>query len=262
VTTQTVRLNHYTQGDPDAPAVLLGGPLGSALSLWDSSADTLARRYHVVRLDARGHGASPAPAGPYSMSQLAADVVAVADELELERFGYVGLSLGSGIGLALALEHPGRLAALVLAGAAPRFGDPTTWHERADLVRSDGLRWLVPTTQERWFTSEFREAHPEVVADVMETFVESSPTGYAACCEALATFDTTDRLAEVTTPTRVVVGDQDPVTPPDAARALAEGIPGADLVVVAGAAHVVNLARPEEFDAAVAGHLDRTLSSG
>lgn len=261
VTQQTVALNHYTQGPPEAPAVFLGGSLGTSLAMWDSPADVLAHTYHVVRLDIRGHGSSPAPAGPYTMSELAADVVAVADELEIERFAYVGLSLGGGIGLTLALEHADRLSSLVLCGTAAAFGDPATWRERSERVHAEGMRWLVSTTRDRWFTQEFQKEHPERVADVMEMFANTSPVGYAGCCDALAGFDVTDRLGQIRTPTRVIGADQDPVTPVEVTRRLADGIPGADHVVVPGAAHISNVARPGELNRAVAEHLDRTVGA-
>ena len=83
MTTDTVQLNHVRQGPSDAPAVFLGGSLGTTLAMWDGLADRLAGKYQVVRFDTRGHGASPAPAGPYTMTELASDVVALADELGL-----------------------------------------------------------------------------------------------------------------------------------------------------------------------------------
>lgn len=254
-TTAAVSLHHYTQGSPDAPAVLLAGALGTALPVWDGVADALARDHHVVRLDLRGHGASPVPPGPYTLSGLAADVAATASELELERFAFVGLSLGSAVGLTLALEHADRLDALVLAGAAPAFGDPGTWRERAARVDAEGTGWLVEPTRDRWFTADFQAREPDVVTDVMAMLAATSPTGYSACCRALASFDVTDRLTEVRTPTLVVVGDQDPVAPPEQARVLAEGIPGAELVTLPDAAHQVAVARPAAFARAVSEHL-------
>lgn len=261
VTSQTVALNHYTQGPPEAAAVFLGGSLGTSLAMWDSLADHLAHGYHVVRLDIRGHGSSPAPAGPYTMSELAADVVAVADELEIGRFAYVGLSLGGGIGLELGVEHADRLTSLVLCGTAARFGDPDTWRERSERVHAEGTHWLVETTRDRWFTQEFQQEHPEQVADIMDMLANTSPVGYAGCCDALAGFDLTDRLGEVRTPTRVIGADEDPVTPLDATRALANGIPGADHVVIEGAAHISNVARPEALNRAVGEHLSSTVGA-
>jgi 3-oxoadipate enol-lactonase len=252
-----VALHHTDEGPPDAPPVLLGGALGTTTDLFDHLASSLRGRRRVVRFDHRGHGSSPAPPGPYTASDLAGDVVALADRLGIERFGYVGLSIGGAVGLTLALEHGDRLDALVLACTAPRFGTPETWRERAGAVRANGLAPLVPATVERWFTEEFRAAHPDVVEQVMSRFLANPVEGYAACCDANATYDVTDRLGGVAVPTRVVVAEKDTGAPPDVGASMAEAIPAADLVRIDRAAHLANLARPDVFDAAVGEHLDR-----
>jgi pimeloyl-ACP methyl ester carboxylesterase len=92
----------------------------------------------------------------------------------------------------------------------------------------------------------------------MAMFRATPPEGYAGCCDALAAYDVTDRLAEIAAPTRVVAGAEDPGTPPAVGQAMADAIPGADLVVIAGAAHIANVARPEELNAAVRAHLTAT----
>lgn len=254
-----VELNHYSQGPVDAPAVVLAGALGTELETFDHLAGALADRFHVVRVDVRGHGSSPAPEGPYAMSELAEDVLLTAEDLGLDRFAFVGLSIGGAIGLTLAVEHAARLSALVVACSAPRLGTPETWQERAAAVRDDGLASLVEATRERWFTAELRRTLPELVDAVMERFAAQSPVGYTGCCAALASYDVTGRLAEVRVPTRVVVAEHDAVATPESGAALAEALPDADLVVLAGTAHLAQLGAPEAFDAAVAGHLDRVL---
>lgn len=261
MTTDTVQLNHVRQGPSDAPAVFLGGSLGTTLAMWDGLADRLAGKYQVVRFDTRGHGASPAPAGPYTMTELASDVVALADELGLDRFSYVGLSLGGGIGQTLAVEHPERVASLVLCCTAPVFGDAGTWRERSLRVTAEGMGWLVDATRERWFTPEFLKSDPDAADRILDMLANTSPVGYAACCDALAAHDLTDRLSEITAPTRVIAAAQDPVTPPEVTGRLAGGIPGADHVVVEDAAHIVNVAQPETFGDVVMEHLDRTVGA-
>jgi 3-oxoadipate enol-lactonase len=253
----TVRLHHVVDGET-GPAVMLGASLGTDLSLWDELAADLSRDHRVVRFDTRGHGRSPAPDGGYTLEGLAADVVALADELGIDRFAYVGLSLGGAIGQVLALTHPQRLTSLVLACTAPVFGEPATWRERAGLVRRDGLEPLVEPTFGRWFTDEFRSSQPEQVARVRDMFLATPRAGYAGCCEALATYDVTDRLGRIEVPTRVVIGAEDPGTTPEVGRSMVAAIRNADLVVVEGAAHIANLARPDEFRSAVRGHLAAT----
>jgi 3-oxoadipate enol-lactonase len=253
----TVRLHHVVDGDT-GPVVMLGASLGTDLSLWDDLAADLARDHRVVRFDTRGHGRSPAPEGGYTVEGLAADVVALADELGVDRFAYVGLSLGGAIGQLLALAHPQRLTSLVLACTAPVFGEPATWRDRAALVRRNGVEPLVEPTFARWFTADFAAENPETVGWVRDMFVATPRQGYAGCCEALASYDVTDRLGRIAVPTRVVAGAEDPGTPPEVGRSMVAAIRDADLVVIEGAAHIANVARPAEFRSAVREHLAAT----
>ncbi|MGZ6745026.1 MAG: 3-oxoadipate enol-lactonase [Nocardioides sp.] len=252
-----VSLKHYEQGSPDAPSVLLAPSLGTRLAMWDHLAEDLADDFRVIRFDTRGHGASPAPEGPYTVAELADDVVALADELEIGRFAFVGISMGGAIGQTLALDHPERLTALVLCCTGPSFGDPETWRERAARVRSEGMEWLDGPTRERWFTPGFRASDPRTVDELVGMLTDTNPVGYAACCDALAGYDVTPELGRITVPTRVVAASEDPVSGPEAARALVDGIPGSDLVMLDGVSHLANVAAPEAFDAAVREHLER-----
>ena len=255
--TDSVRLHHTVAGD-SGPAVLLGPSLGTTGALWRELAADLSRDHRVVSLDLRGHGGSPVPPGPYTVEGLAADVVATADALGLEQFAYVGLSIGGAVGQVLGLDHADRLTSLVLCCTAPVFGDAATWTDRAAQVRRDGLEPLVEATTERWFTQAFRSAQPDRVAWVMEMFRATPTEGYAGCCEALARYDVTERLGQLSVPTRVVAGAEDPGTPPEVGRRIADAVPDADLVVLDDAAHIANVAVPAAFDAAVREHLVRT----
>lgn len=257
--TRTVALAHVEQGPDDGPPVLLAPSLGTTLAMWDDLAVTLSTRYRVIRFDTRGHGSSPCPSGPYTISELAADVVALADSLDIDRFTFVGLSLGGAIGQILAVEHPHRLTALVLCCTGPALGDPETWRERAAKVRAEGMAFLVEPTKARWFTPGFLQSHPDRAGRLLEMLASAMPEGYAACCDALAAYDVTSRLGEITTPTRVIAGAQDPVSPPEVARDMAGLIPDADLVVLDDASHIANVTQPDRFNQAVLEHLEKHL---
>jgi 3-oxoadipate enol-lactonase len=255
----SVPLAHRVDGPPSAPAVFLSPSLGTTWEMWDALTEALVPAHRVVRYDTRGHGRSPVPPGPSTVADLAADVVALADSLGIERFGFVGLSLGGAIGQQLALTTPTRLTAAVLCCTVPSFGDPATWTERAAQVRGSGMSVLAEATRGRWFTDGFRAAHPEVVEEHVAMLTGTDPEGYASCCEALAGFDVWDRLAEITVPTRVVAGADDAVAPPATCAQMASAIPGADLVVIDDASHIASAAQPAAFHAAVVEHLGRHL---
>ena len=102
------RLHVRCDGERGRPTVLLSNSLGTDLSMWDAQAAILATRFHVVRYDTRGHGASETTPGPYSIAQLGADVLALLDHLDIARAHFVGLSMGGVIGQWLGIHAPGR----------------------------------------------------------------------------------------------------------------------------------------------------------
>jgi 3-oxoadipate enol-lactonase/4-carboxymuconolactone decarboxylase len=134
------------------------------------------------------------------------------------------------------------------------FGTPTTWHERAERVRAEGMDWLVKATGARWFTPGFVERHARVAEALLESFARTPTEGYAGCCEALTDCDLEPLLGQVSVPTPVIAGTVDPVIGPEVARVLAEAIPDAELVVLDDAAHLVNVAPPDAYNTAVLGH--------
>jgi 3-oxoadipate enol-lactonase len=254
-----VSLFHRVDGPSSAPAVFLAPSLGTTLQMWDALTDALVPEHRVVRFDTRGHGRSPVPAGPWSVADLASDVVALADSLDISRFGFVGLSLGGAIGQLLALTVPNRLTAAVLCCTVPSFGDPVGWTERAALVRASGMDVLAEPTRGRWFNDGFRASQPDTVAAFVAMITGTDPEGYASCCEALAGFDVWDRLGDIAVPTRVVAGADDAVALPSTCARMASAIPGADLVVIDDASHIASAAQPAAFHAAVLEHLGRHL---
>lgn len=255
----TVALAHRLDGPEGAPVVVLGPSLGTTWGMWDGLTAALSSSsYRVLRYDTRGHGRSPVPLGPYTVADLADDVLALADSLGIGRFGFVGLSLGGATGQRLAAHHGDRVAAAVLCCSAAVFGEAATWTERAAGVRAEGMAWLAEPTRARWFTDEFRAEHPDEVERLVAMLTATDPEGYASCCEALATFDSTTVLGGTDVPVRVVAGAHDAVTTPEQCEQLAEAIPGADLVVLPGASHIATVAGAP-FHRAVIEHLERHL---
>ncbi|MDI2130256.1 3-oxoadipate enol-lactonase [Yinghuangia seranimata] len=239
----TAALNHRVDGpddgSPDAPVLVLGAPLGADMRVWDRLLPTLTATHRVVRFDTRGHGASPLPPGSPTMSDLAADVLALLDGLGVARFRYAGISLAGAVGLTLALDAPDRLDRLVVLCSGARLGEPEAWHERAALVRAEGMDAVAETVLGRWYTPEFASREPETAADTLAMLRAASPEGYAASCEAIVGYDVRDRLADIRTPTLVVAAGRDPSTPLPLPTEVAAGVPGARLEVVEDSAHLV-----------------------
>ncbi len=243
-------------GPAGAPAVMLSHSHFSDCRMWRPQIDALAERYRVVAYDTRGHGASGVPKGPYTLEDLASDALALIDALQLDAVHFAGLSMGGMIGMTLALKAPGRVRSLLLCDTAAEM-PAGTWDERIATARTRGVSPLLESTMSRWFTPAFRNSSPETVAWIRRIASGTVTEGYIACAEAIKAMNLVPHLDAIRTPTRVIVGAEDPATPVAAARVLASSIPGADLVVIDAASHLANLEQPASFTDAMLAFLDR-----
>jgi 3-oxoadipate enol-lactonase len=250
-------LHHVIDGPDDAPVLVLGPSLGTDLGLFDPQVAALADRYRIVRFDLRGHGGTAAPAGPYTIGDLAGDVIALVDALGIERFHYGGVSIGGAIGQWLGIHHGERLLTLTICASAARFADPESWPARAATARAEGTEPMVASRPGTWFTQDFAREHPAEAERLLDMLRATDREGYAGCCEAVAAFDARPELGRISVPTLVIAGADDPATPVDMVREIAEGVPGAEFVVIPHAAHLVNAEQPEAVTGALAAHLAR-----
>lgn len=250
-----VAVSYTVDGAADAPVVVLSNSLGATRGMWDPQVPALAERFRVVTYDTRGHGESPAPAGPYTLDDLVDDVVALLDEVGADRAHFAGLSLGGMTGMRLAAREPARVHRLALLATSAK-ADPQGFRERAVAARSGGTAPLAPTVVSRWLTPAYAAAHPELVARLEAMVAAADDEGYAACAEVVADLDLRSDLGRITAPTLVVSGAEDPALPPEHQRLIADGIPGAELLTVSPGAHLPNLEQPLQVTGALLGHFD------
>ncbi|UOE19968.1 3-oxoadipate enol-lactonase [Thermobifida halotolerans] len=236
----SVEVNYTVDGPEDAPLVVLSGSLGSRLDMWDPQMAGLTGLFRVVRYDIRGHGDSPAPPGPYSIADLASDVLRLLDRLKVERAHFAGLSIGGMTGMWLGAHAPERIDRLALLCTSPKLGTPESWADRIRVVREQGTGALAPTVVGRWFTPAYIEREPDTIELFTDMISETSVEGYAGCCAAIQHMDLRPDLPSITAPTLVVAGKEDPSTPPDQAELIAEAIPDARLEIVPDAAHLAS----------------------
>ena len=238
------------EGRDGAPVLMLSNSLGTNLHMWDDQAAEFAKHSRLVRYDRRGHGKSGAPKGPYSFDRFGRDIVAIIDALKIKKMNWCGLSMGGMDGQWLGAHAPDRVEKLILANTNFYYADKAPWADRIKFVQEKGLAELVGPNMERWFTAGFRERAPQAIARMREMFVATNPAGYVACVEAIRDMDFRASNPKVTTPTLVIVGKQDPATPPSAGEAIAQQIKGAKLVAL-DAAHISNVEQPKAFTDAV-----------
>jgi 3-oxoadipate enol-lactonase len=246
----------------DGPVVLLVHEGVADRRMWRGQVPVLARDHRVVAVDLRGFGETPHASGPFSNVD---DLREVLDELGIERATVVGGSYGAKVALGFAVAHPERVERLVLCppvlpgwewSERVRRG----WQEEEEAYEAGDLDRATEVSLELWVDGPNRspdEVDPEVreLVRTMQRHAfelpEPDPPPEPAPDPAV-------RLADVHVPTLVVVGDQDVEDFLDMADEAAAGIPGARKVVIEGAAHVIALEKPQEFNAALlaflAGH--------
>jgi 3-oxoadipate enol-lactonase len=247
-------LHVEVEGNTSAPVLMLSNSLGTNLHMWDDQAAEFAKHFRLVRYDRRGHGKSGAPKGPYSFDRFGRDIIAILDALNIKKMNWCGLSMGGMDGQWLGANAADRVEKLVLANTNFYYADKAPWADRIKFVREKGLAALVEPNMERWFTKGFRERAPQAIARMKDMFVTTNPEGYVGCVEAIRDMDFRASNPRIATPTLVIVGKQDPATPPSAGEAIAKDIKGAKLVAL-DAAHISNVEQPRAFADAVLGFL-------
>lgn len=240
-----MKLHHAAEGPADGPPLVLLCSLGSTIDMWAPQRAELADEFRVISLDTRGHGGSPVPEGPYSVEDLARDVLETLDDLGIARASFAGVSLGGAIAQWIGLHVPDRAATLAMLCTAARFPNADTFRDRAQKVRAEGTAAIADAVVARWFTEDFADAEPDTVRRMRDQIASTPAEGYAGSAEAVAAWDVVDELGGITAPTLVVSGVEDPATPPEHQQILADGIPGARLESVTGAAHLASFQRPE-----------------
>jgi 3-oxoadipate enol-lactonase len=252
-----VRINVALSGNTSGPVVLMSHSLATSLDLWSPQLAVLEPQFSVLRYDTRGHGASDAPQGAYTLAQLADDAVAVMDALDIEAVHWVGISMGGMIGQAVALNHAERLRSLVLcdtAAAVPSEAQ-ALWQQRIDKARGEGMTALADETLQRWFTPPFLAKDPRGVRSIRGMILSTPVSGFIGCSEAIRQLDFLERLDDIRLPTLIIVGEQDPGTPVAISEAIHKRIKDSRLEIIPSAAHLCNVEQAEVFNQILLGFL-------
>jgi len=260
-TVSNMRLYYRLEGKPNRPVLLLAHSIGTDHGMWAPQVADLLPHFQVLRYDTRGHGASDAPKGDYSIEQLGNDALALADSLGITKFAFCGLSLGGAVGQWLARHSPERLTALVLANTSFRFGPRENWENRIRTVLDGGMAAILDLSMQRFFSPGAAARNEVYVNGAKSVLLGTDPAGYSGCCAVLRDFDSGPWLREIRVPTLVIGGDRDISTPWSGhGEVLAREISGARSVRLP-AAHISNLECPRSFSAALLDFLQPAQAS-
>ncbi len=256
-TVNGLKINYEIAGV--GPWLTLSHSLACDLHMWDEQMEALTKSYKVLRYDTRGHGKSAAPAGAYTLEQLAGDAHGLLNALGIQRTHWAGLSMGGMIGQTFALKYPGVFQSMVLADTTSRYPAEAApvWADRIKTAQAKGMDAIVDGTLARWFTAPYLATNPPGVARVRASILATPVAGFAGCCHAIPQINLTHRLKEIASPTLVIVGEQDPGTPVAMAREIHEAKPGSELVIIPSAAHLSNIEQAQPFTNALLGFLQK-----
>ncbi|MFT4056809.1 MAG: alpha/beta fold hydrolase [Novosphingobium sp.] len=232
-------------GRENAPALVLLNSIGTDMDLWDAVLPSLRERFAVLRIDARGHGASSAEPGDFAMPMLAADVLAVAEAAGFSRFSVAGVSLGGMIAMELALMAPDRIEKLIPICTSATM-DSASWNDRIAKVRGEGMAAIADLAMGRFLSDV---AEPAIYEAVRRQLLGMDEQGYAGCGAAIRDMDLAERIGGIAAPTLVITGTRDTSTPFEGhGEHLLARIPGAAHLSLE-AAHLAPLEAPSELAA-------------
>ena len=242
----------YTDTGLGQPVVLLHGyPFNR--SLWNEQVNALSNSFRVITPDLRGFGESDATPGAATMNRMAQDVAALLDHLEVSRAVIGGLSMGGYVALAFYKQFPSRVRALVLADTraqADTEEGKQTRFQQAEKALAEGMAGIADSMLPKLLTPETVSKHPEVVKRVRDMMLKTKPEGAAGALLGMAEReDQTSLLSQISCPTLILVGKEDPITPIADSEKMHREIAGSRLAVIENAAHVSNLERTDQFNA-------------
>jgi len=254
-TSDNARIAYRLDGAPELPLLVLSNSIGTDLHMWNGQIPALTRHFRVLRYDARGHGASSVPPGPYSLARLGEDVLELLDALQIRRAHFLGLSLGGIVGQWLAVNAAERIERLVLANTSAWLGPKEQWDARiADVLEAEDMQETAAMFLGNWFPASWLEPMRAEVEPFRSTLLASNRHGLAGSYAAVQETDLRSALASVRLPTLVIAGEFDTVTAVDHGELIADSIAGARWVVLP-AVHLSNVEFPREFEEVVVGFL-------
>jgi 3-oxoadipate enol-lactonase len=241
----------------DGRPIVFAHSLGMDHTLWSAQVREFGDRYRVLTYDARGHGASAKPPGPYSVERFGDDLYGVMQAAGIARAVVVGLSMGGMAAQACVAAHPEAVEALVLADTTCWYGEnaQAEWEPRARAAEENGLASLVDFQLTRWFSDRTRAERPDITDHAKRVFLANDVPAYAAACRALGAMDLRTKVDGIRCPTLILVGEEDYATPPAMAEDIHRRIAGSELVVLPGVRHLSAVEAPEVVDE----HISRLL---
>ena len=243
-----IEINYEVSGKEGAPWLVLSHSLACTVRMWDPQVDAFQSKFRILNYDMRGHGATSAPQGPYTLDMLADDVLALTKQLNIQKGYYCGLSIGGMIGQTIAIRGSHPFTKMVLADTTHTQPPEAIkqWEDRIAIAKSKGMAGLVDGTMERWFTEPYRKKNSPEFQKIRNLVLKTPVAGFVGCGQAIMKLNTTARLKDIKLPVLAITGEQDGAAP--GTKYIGEQVPGAKFVNIPQPAHISNIEQAEAFN--------------
>lgn len=257
------QISYRVYANPGKPRLALIHSLALSGAMWSEVVAQLGGDAEILCYDCRGHGASQRRPGPYSVELFADDLAAVFDACDWSTGTVAGCSMGGCVAQAFAAAYPRLVRGLALIDTTAWYGPtaPKDWKARGARPATDGFDSMVEFQLSRWFSDNFRKAHPAVAEQMTQIFLANTPECYQGTCEMLGNADLRAALPSFRMPVSVIVGEEDYATPVAMAEYLHENIPSSALTVIPGARHTTPVECPREISAFLADLLGKSAAA-
>lgn len=252
ITANNITVNYTDEGPENAPVIIFIHGFPFSKEMWNKQMEALREKFRVISYDIRGHGNSWSGTDDFSIELFVKDLLALMDALEIEKVSLCGLSMGGYISLKAMENHPYRFDKLILCDTSCKADSPEAKEKRIkaiDGILENGVEQFAADSLKNFFAQESFITKKEVIEEVREIMVSTSEKSIIKTLIALSKRkETCSTLWKIKVPVLILVGEEDTITPPEAAQFMNEEINGSEMSVIEKAGHLSNLENPEQFN--------------
>jgi len=254
-----INLYYELHGSENADVIVLSNGIFMSTASWAYQVAALKQHFRVLVYDCRGMWKSDHPAGPYSMEQHADDLAGLLQALEIEKAHIAGISYGGEISMTFALKYTAMVRSLIVSSSVSQI-DPLlmaigeSW---IGALQSHDGETLFKVTLPYNFSEDYIKENHAMIANSAKRYAQMDFDSVSELMAAFMRLDITAELNRITSPTLVIVGEEDNLKPRKYSEIIAAAIPNSELLIIPHAAHAVCLEKPGEFNSAVLGFVLR-----
>lgn len=252
ITANNITVSYTDEGPENAPAIIFIHGFPFSKEMWIKQMDVLNENFRVLAYDIRGHGKSYSGTDDFSIELFVRDLISLMNVLQIEKTSLCGLSMGGYIALNAVENHPKRFDSLILCDTSCIADSPEAKGKRMKAIEGiweEGVEKFADDSINNFFAKDSYSAKKELIAEVREMIINTTEKSIIKTLLALSKRkETCSTLPEIKVPVLIMVGEEDKITPPEAAQLMHEKINGSVLSIIKKAGHLSNLENPEQFN--------------